>query len=125
MSPNSIVFENVITTADNANLIFFAVRAEDNAGATEQRLDLSGENVDTRFFEVNRNLNGPCVNILSNIIGSWNCNSPPSTRDVFARQGLRFEWGATPGVSGAAILTLLATWLPLRAGIRKVRSIDF
>jgi ABC-2 type transport system permease protein len=29
------------------------------------------------------------------------------------------------GVSGAAILTLLATVLPLRAGIRKVQSIDF
>jgi ABC-2 type transport system permease protein len=29
------------------------------------------------------------------------------------------------GVSGAAILTALATWLPLRAGIRKVQSIDF
>jgi ABC-2 type transport system permease protein len=29
------------------------------------------------------------------------------------------------GVSGAAILTILATWLPLWAGIRKVRSVDF
>jgi ABC-2 type transport system permease protein len=29
------------------------------------------------------------------------------------------------GVAGAAILTLLATWLPLRAGIRRVQSIDF
>ena len=29
------------------------------------------------------------------------------------------------GVAGAAILTLLATWLPLRAGIRKVQSVDF
>jgi len=28
------------------------------------------------------------------------------------------------GVSGAALLTILATWLPLSAGIRKVRSID-
>jgi ABC-2 type transport system permease protein len=29
------------------------------------------------------------------------------------------------GVSGAAILTILATVLPLRAGIRKVQSVDF
>ena len=29
------------------------------------------------------------------------------------------------GVSGALLLTILATWLPLRAGMRKVRSIDF
>lgn len=29
------------------------------------------------------------------------------------------------GVSGAAILTALATWLPLRAGIRRVQSLDF
>ena len=29
------------------------------------------------------------------------------------------------GVSGAALLTILATWLPLWAGIRKVRSIEF
>lgn len=29
------------------------------------------------------------------------------------------------GVSGAAVLTLLATWLPLWAGVRKVRSVDF
>ncbi len=45
----------------------------------------------------------------------------------------RFQMGAaavslTPlvlGVSGATVLTVLATWLPLRAGIRKVRSVDF
>jgi len=29
------------------------------------------------------------------------------------------------GVSGALVLTMLATWLPLMAGVRKVRSIDF
>jgi ABC-2 type transport system permease protein len=29
------------------------------------------------------------------------------------------------GVAGAAVLTILATWLPLRAGIRKVQSEDF
>ena len=28
-------------------------------------------------------------------------------------------------VSGAAILTILATWLPLRAGIQKIQSVDF
>ena len=36
--------------------------------------------------------------------------------------------GALPlvlGVSGAAVLTLIATWLPLAAGVHKVRSIDF
>ncbi len=29
------------------------------------------------------------------------------------------------GVSGAAALTMLAVWIPLQAGIRKVRSVDF
>ena len=29
------------------------------------------------------------------------------------------------GVAGAGVLTILATWLPLRAGIRKVQSADF
>jgi ABC-2 type transport system permease protein len=29
------------------------------------------------------------------------------------------------GVAGAAILTVLATWLPLRAGMRRVQSVDF
>jgi len=38
------------------------------------------------------------------------------------------EVGATSllfGVSGAAILTILATWLPLRAGIQKIQSVEF
>ena len=36
--------------------------------------------------------------------------------------------GTTPlliGVSGALLLTIVTTWLPLRAGIRKVQSVDF
>jgi ABC-2 type transport system permease protein len=36
--------------------------------------------------------------------------------------------GTTPlliGVSGALLLTIATTWLPLRAGIRKVQSVDF
>lgn len=43
-------------------------------------------------------------------------------------QGGEAQVGLGPllmGVSGAAILTLLATWLPLRAGIRKIQSVDF
>lgn len=43
-------------------------------------------------------------------------------------QGGEAEVGAVPlsmGVAGAAILTVLATWLPLRAGIDKVQSVDF
>ena len=43
-------------------------------------------------------------------------------------QGGAADVGMTPlllGVSGAAILTILATWLPLRAGIRKIQSVDF
>jgi ABC-2 type transport system permease protein len=43
-------------------------------------------------------------------------------------QGGEAQVGLGPllaGVSGAALLTALATWLPLRAGIRKVQSIDF
>ena len=45
----------------------------------------------------------------------------------------RFQSGAAQvssiplvlGVSGALLLTILATWLPLWAGVRRVRSIDF
>lgn len=52
---------------------------------------------------------------------------------VYAYLNSRVEGGAASvglmplllGVSGAAILTVLATWLPLRAGIRRVQSIDF
>ena len=43
-------------------------------------------------------------------------------------QGGEAQVGTVPllmGVAGAAILTVLATWLPLRAGIRRVQSIDF
>lgn len=43
-------------------------------------------------------------------------------------QGGEAQVGLGPllaGVSGAAMLTAFATWLPLRAGIRKVQSIDF
>lgn len=29
------------------------------------------------------------------------------------------------GITGAAIVTGLATWLPLRAGVRRVQSVDF
>ena len=29
------------------------------------------------------------------------------------------------GVSGALVLTILATWVPLVAGARRIRSIDF
>ncbi|MDX1645520.1 MAG: hypothetical protein R3304_00140 [Longimicrobiales bacterium] len=43
-------------------------------------------------------------------------------------EGGEGEVGVVPlllGVAGAAILTILATWLPLRLGIRKVQSVDF
>lgn len=43
-------------------------------------------------------------------------------------RGGEAEVGMLPllaGVAGAAILTVLATWLPLRAGIRRVQSVDF
>lgn len=43
-------------------------------------------------------------------------------------QGGEAEVGMVPllmGVTGATILTALAIWLPLRAGIRKVQSVDF
>lgn len=52
---------------------------------------------------------------------------------VYAYLNSRMDGGAadvgiTPllmGVTGATILTVLATWLPLRAGIRRVQSVDF
>lgn len=52
---------------------------------------------------------------------------------VYLYLNSRFQLGeaqvsVTPllmGVAGAAILTVLTIWLPLRAGIRKVQSVDF
>jgi len=49
---------------------------------------------------------------------------------LFLQAGLRGETGTSPiplvlSVAGAAVLTALAIVLPLRAGIRRVRSIDF
>ncbi len=52
---------------------------------------------------------------------------------VYLFLNARLQGGGAPvdfapllmGVSGAAILTILATVLPLRAGIRKVQSVDF
>ncbi|MDA0327611.1 MAG: hypothetical protein O2958_01165 [Gemmatimonadetes bacterium] len=43
-------------------------------------------------------------------------------------QGGQAEVGLAPlmmGVAGAGVLTIFATWLPLRAGIRNVQSLDF
>jgi hypothetical protein len=92
---DSVVFANVNTTIP-PNQAFFGVRALDNAGAEEQILT---RRVNTRFFSVTRALNGPCVTLVSNILGTWNCADPPVTREVFAGQGLRFNWTAVPGPS--------------------------
>lgn len=96
---DSIDFPNVNTTAARSKIIF-GVRAIDNAGAEEQVLNPT---VNTRFFNVQSFLNGPCISLNSNILGTWNCNDPPNVREVFAGQGIQFNWDARPGPSTAAV----------------------
>lgn len=98
---DSVVFSSVRTTfGDPDNKIIFAVRSIDNAGA-EERILTNVENV--RIFDVDRNLNGPCITLESNVIGTWLCSSPPRERQAFAGEGLRFRWRAIPGGSGTPV----------------------
>lgn len=96
---DSIIYPSVTTTVP-PNRMFFAVRAIDNAGAVEQVLQ---RRVNTRFFSVLSALNGPSISLVSNILGTWVTGDPPVTRDVFAGQGLRFNWRATPGPAGVPV----------------------
>jgi hypothetical protein len=81
-------------------LYLFAVRAIDDAGAKEQILT-SPDNV--RSFSVKPNLAGPRLFLRSNSAGSWRGGDPLKARAVFAGQGLRFFWRATPGQSGTPV----------------------
>ncbi|GJM44032.1 MAG: hypothetical protein DHS20C21_08740 [Gemmatimonadota bacterium] len=115
LAADSITFRNVVTTSglvddqgnpapENKNKIIFAVKATDNAGAEEKILTTTrreqhhGPNV--VVFDVSRNVNGPCVSLISNVVGTWSCFSSPRPRSIFANQGIRFCWTAVPGGSG-------------------------
>jgi hypothetical protein len=98
---DSIVFRNVLTTAgipppQSKNKIVFAVRAVDNADAVEQVLTVPANVV---VFDVLKSLNGPCISVTSNIVGTWNCFTARVPREIFSRRGLKFSWTATPGGS--------------------------
>jgi hypothetical protein len=96
------------TTADSVVLLgmpsggnyYFAVRAIDNAGAKEQVID---PNFNLRSFLVASDADGPRLTLISNIAGSWVSGEPSEQRDVFAGQGLRFRWTASPSPSGAEV----------------------
>jgi hypothetical protein len=96
---DSATFPGVTTTVP-PNKILFAVRAIDNAGAEERILT---RETNTRFFTVTTALDGPRITLRSNILGTWDTNNPPDVRDVFAGQGIHFEWRAVPGVSNAPV----------------------
>ena len=71
----------------------FAVRGVDNAGAVEQVLTL---NDNVRAFSTSELQDGPKITITSNIAGTWRSGTPAEVREIFAGQGLRFSWRATP-----------------------------
>jgi hypothetical protein len=96
---DSVVYPAVTTTVP-PNRVFFAVRAIDNAGAVEQALQRVQN---TRFFSVLSALNGPSITMVSNILGTWRSGSNAAPREVFAGQGIRFEWRARPGPAGVPV----------------------
>ncbi|MBZ0269669.1 hypothetical protein K8I85_16075 [bacterium] len=109
---DTVRFRNVALTTDippqgnplNNNKIVFAVRAIDNAGAEEQVLTLASSNPgNVVVFDVKKRVNGPCISVVSNVIGSWNCNSNRDARGVFRGRGLRFVWSARTGGSGTPV----------------------
>ena len=78
----------------------FTVRAIDNAGAMERRLQAV---MNAREFNVSNALSGPRIRLSSNIAGTWLTGDPEQERGLFAGQGLRFQWYATPGPAGYPI----------------------
>ncbi len=95
---DSVFFPNVNATPP-PNKAIFGIRAIDDAGATERILT---RRINTRVFQVTRALDGPTIFMTSNILGSFAAGQV-EVREVFAGQGIRFEWRATPGPSGAAV----------------------
>lgn len=108
---DTVRFRNVTLTTDipsppelNKNKIVFAVRAIDNAGAEEQVLSLSSSSPgNVVVFDVKKRVNGPCISVVSNVVGNWNCFSAREPRGVFRGRGLRFVWSARPGGSGTPV----------------------
>jgi hypothetical protein len=96
---DSVVFESLPETAsDNTNDYAFVVRAVDDAGATERRLDVG---TNSRGFNTAFEINGPAIFISSNVAGSWSATSN-TVHEVFASQGLKFTWRANPNAETEA-----------------------
>jgi hypothetical protein len=95
---DSVVYPGVsVIDSDSLRALYlFAVRAIDDAGAKEQILT-SPDNF--RQFNIDPNLAGPNLFLRSNSAGAWRLGNPLRTRAVFAGQGLRFSWRASPGLS--------------------------
>jgi hypothetical protein len=87
--------------------VIFAVRSIDNAGAEERRLDSHDGPGDqagnVSVFKVQNELGGPRISLTSNIAGSRRSGEAEDIREVFAGEGIRFQWSARPGESGVAV----------------------
>jgi hypothetical protein len=88
--------------------VIFAVRSIDNAGAEERRLDQhdgpwDGRGGNVSIFDVRTGLAGPRISLSSNVAGTKRSGEAEDVREVFAGQGLRFEWTAWPGPSQSAV----------------------
>ena len=46
----------------------------------------------------------PIIHLWSNVLGNWTSGTPSGSREVFAGNGVRFEWNAVPGPSGSPVL---------------------
>jgi hypothetical protein len=94
--------------------VIFAVRAIDNAGAEERRLDrcdVHSNGDDQRdvgegnvsVFKVKNAAAGPRISLTSNVAGSKRSGEAADVREVFAGDGIRFTWSAQPGENGVAV----------------------
>ncbi|NNE43023.1 MAG: hypothetical protein HKN12_02345 [Gemmatimonadetes bacterium] len=99
---DSVVFPDLpdVDGTGARHLYLFAVRAVDDAGAVERIVERPRN---ATRFTVSSFLNGPRLTVTSNIAGTWRTGSPATVRQVFAGNGLRFTWRATPGPSGTAV----------------------
>jgi len=93
---------------DSPLLYLFAVRSIDDAGASERILsrlpkDPRAGRGNVARFSVSEILNGPRIAMRSNIAGAFRSGDPEETRELFAEQGIRFEWRASPGPSGSPV----------------------
>lgn len=107
--PDVPIYDTANPENPNSPLLYlFAVRSVDDAGATERVLSLSPKDQrasrgNVARFSVTDVLNGPRIAMRSNVAGTFRTGDPEETRELFAGQGIRFEWRASPGPSGSPV----------------------